>query len=343
MRKLFYAAVMLLLGTQIHAQEAEIFRLETEVRVDYTQEYQSGNIVNDASGFQGKYLNIRMDGQIAEGLTYSWRQRLNRVNTQTSFFTATDWATVDYAVNNWSLSAGRQIVAIGGYEYDMPPIDCYFNSEYWNNIACYQFGVSAAYAVGEKGDKLMFQFCESPFRRNALNVENREMFAYNLMWFGSHDFFNALYSLNMVEYLPGRYINYIALGNKFTVNNFDLELDIMNRAVALDELFGKDMSVMADFTWEAFDKLSFFAKFTYDFNKSKHIGDLCVTPGTDIVRVGGGIEYYPIKSTKNLRLHLTYCYTDGKATAAGVLRPQQSIVDAGVTWRMKLLNFKRNN
>ena len=68
-----------------------------------------------------------------------------------------------------------------------------------------------------------------------------------------------------------------------------------------------------------------------------------MTPGTDIVRVGGGLEYYPLKSTKNLRLHLTYCYTDGKAADAGVLRPQQSIIDAGVTWRMKLLNLKRNN
>ena len=343
MRKLFCAAVMLLMGTLLNAQEAEIFRLEAEVRVDYEQEYQLGNKINDVSGFHGQYLNLRMDGKIAEGLTYSWKQRMNKANTVSSFFNATDWVTVDYTVNKWSLSAGKQVVAIGGYEYDMAPIDCCFNSEYWNNIACYQFGVSAAYAVGNKGDKLMFQFCESPFRRNALNVDNEEMFAYNLMWFGSHGIFSSLYSLNMIECLPGRYINYIVFGNKFTVNDFDLELDVMNRAVALDELFGKDMSIMADFSWQAFDKLNIFAKITYDFNKSKHIGDLCVTPGTDIVRVGGGLEYYPLKSTKNLRLHLTYCYTDGKAADAGVLRPQQSIIDAGVTWRMKLLNLKRNN
>lgn len=334
---------MLLGCCALHAQKEELFRLETEIRVDYMQEYLGGGKVDAASGFKGKYLNFRIDGQITEGLTYSWRQRLNKPNGNSSFFDATDWATVNYNVDKWSFSAGRQVVGIGGFEYDKAPIDCYFNSEYWNNIACYQFGVSASYAVGSKGDNLMFQFCESPFRRNALNVAGKEMFAYNLMWIGSHDFFSSLYSVNMIEYLPGRFINYIVLGNKFTFSDFILELDIMNRAVSMDELLGKDMSVMADLSWHPLDRLSVFAKLTYDVNRSGRTGDLCVVPGTDILRVGGGIEYYPLKSTKNLRLHLNCCYTDGQSAATGVLRPHQTIVDAGVTWRMKLLNLKRNN
>lgn len=340
-RKLLYAAVMLLGCCALYAQEEELFRLETEVRVDYMQEYLEGGKVGAASGFKGKYLNFRIDGKIADGLTYSWRQRLNKPNNASSFFDATDWATVNYNVDRWNFSAGRQVVGIGGFEYDKAPIDCYFSSEYWNNIACYQFGVSASYAVGGKGDNLMFQFCESPFRRNALTVENKEMFAYNLMWMGSHGFFSSLYSVNMIEYLPGRFINYVVLGNRFAFSDFVLELDVMNRAVGLD--FGHDMSVMADLSWHPLDRLSLFAKLTYDVNKSEQTGDLCVLPGTDILRVGGGLEYFPLKSTRNLRLHLNCCYTDGQCASAGVLRPHQTIVDAGVTWRMKLLNLKRNN
>lgn len=325
----------------LSAQEAELFRLETEVRVDYMQEYQSGNKIDDASGFKGKYLNFRIDGRIAPGLTYSWRQRLNKPAANASFFDATDWATVNYNIDRWTLSAGRQVVGIGGFEYDKAPIDCYFNSEYWNNIACYQFGVSASYAVGTKGDNLMLQFCESPFRRNALNVENKEMFAYNLMWTGTHDFFSSLYSFNMIEYLPGRFINYIVLGNKFTFSDFILELDIMNRTVSVEEPVGKDMSVMADLSWHPLERLSIFAKLTYDVNRSGEVGDLCVVPGTDIIRFGGGLEYYPLRSTRNLRLHLNCCHTSGQAAPTGILRPHQTIVDAGITWRMKLLDLKR--
>ena len=321
--------------------ERDLFRLEAEVRIDYAQDYIAGNKTDDASGFKGRYLNVRMDGQIAKGLTYSWRQRLNKPALSSSFFDATDWATVNYKINRWDFSAGRQVVGIGGFEYDKAPIDCYFNSEYWNNIACYQFGVSASYAVGKKGDYLMFQFCESPFRRNALNAKNEELFAYNLMWIGSHDFFSSLYSLNMIEYLPGRYINYIVLGNRFCIGDFVLELDVMNRAVKADELFGKNISVMADLVWSPMESLNVFAKLTYDFNHSENIGDLCVLPGTDILRFGGGVEYFPLKSNRNLRLHLDCCYTDGKAAVAGVLRPDQTLVEAGVTWRMKLLDLKR--
>lgn len=343
MKKLFYAAVMLLVCSVLSAQEAELFRLEAEVRVDYMQEYLEDDKVDAASGFKGKYLNFRIDGKIAEGLTYSWRQRLNNVKTNSSFFDDTDWATVNYNIGRWNFNAGRQVVGIGGYEYDMAPIDCYFNSEYWNNIACYQFGVSASYEVRNKGDNLLFQLCESPFRRNALNVSNKEMFAYNLMWYGNHGCFSSIYSLNMVEWMPGRFINYITLGNRFVFGDFDLELDYMNRAVSFNRFIGGDMSVMADFAWHVSDRVTLFAKLTYDVNNTDEIGDLCVTPGTDILRVGGGIEYYPLKSTKNLRLHLNCCYADGKSPVSAVIRPKQTIVDAGVTWRMKLLDLKRKN
>lgn len=342
MKKLLCAAVLLLGYGLLDAQDEDVFRLETEVRVDYMQEYQTGSKIHDVSGFKGKYLNFRMDGRIAEGLTYSWRHRLIKPQQNSSFFDATDWAVVNYDIDRWTFSAGKQVVGIGGFEYDKAPIDCYMNSEYWNNIACYQFGVSVSYAVGGKGDNLMFQFCESPFRRNTMNPEGRELFAYNLMWTGRHDFFSSLYSLNMIEYMPGKFINYVALGNRFTFGNVVLELDLMNRAVSVDDFLGKDMSVMADLHWSPLKRLDIFAKFTYDVNRSSKPGDLCVAPGTDIIRVGGGLEYYPLKSTRNLRLHLNCCYTDGQCAAEGVLRPRQTIIDAGVTWRMKLLDLKRN-
>lgn len=338
----FLVSVLLALSAfAVSAQDNELLTLRIEARLDYMQEYRSAGKIDGGSGFKGRYLNIRMDGNLADGLTYSYRQRLNKPNANASFFDATDWLTLTYSRRNWGVSAGKQVVAIGGYEYDRAPIDLYFCSEYWNNIACYQMGVSGFYTTDDSRDKILFQFCESPFRRNALNAGNKEMFAYNLMWYGSHGFFSPMYSLNMIEWLPGRFINYVVLGNRFEFGRFALELDYMNRAVSAKDFFGRDFSVMGELSWKPVERLNVFIRATYDLNNTGEEGDLCVASGTDLFRVGGGVEFYPLKNSRNLRLHLNCCYTDGRSPAAAVLQPKQTIADAGITWNMNMLNIKR--
>lgn len=51
------------------------------------------------------------------------------------------------------------------------------------------------------------------------------MYAYNLMWNGRHGFFEAIWSANLLEYAPDRYISYLALGNRFSFGKVALELD----------------------------------------------------------------------------------------------------------------------
>lgn len=339
MKYYFISVIVALLPITVYAQNSELLRLRIEARLDYTQEYIKDVKVNDNSGFKGKYLNIRMDGNLAEGLSYSYRQRLNKPNVNATFFDATDWITMTYQYKNWSVSAGKQVVAIGGYEYDKAPIDLYFCSEYWNNIACYQMGVSGSYTTTAGKDQILFQFCESPFRKNPSNLSNKEMFAYNLMWYGNHGFFSSMYSINFMEYLPGKYINYIALGNRFTFGKFALELDIMNRAMSGSDFLFNDYSIMGELSWKPIDRLNVFVRASYDRNKTV-TGDFCVAPGTDLVRAGAGVEFFPLKNYKNLRLHLNCCYTDGDSPSTTVLRPEQTIVDAGLTWYMNLLNIK---
>lgn len=343
MKHLLSAALIFLISLPLAAQESSLARLDVEARIDYMQEHISDTKINDASGFKGKYLNIRLDGNITDNVSYSYRQRLNKPNKDASFFDATDWITVSYAIRNWTLSGGKQVVGIGGFEYDGAPIDLYYCSEFWNNIACYQLGVSAALATTSQNDRFTLQFCESPFRRNVMNIENKEMFAYNLMWTGSHGFFNSLYSVNFIECLPGKFINYIVLGNRFTFGNFRLDLDLMNRAVSARELFGKDFSVMCELKWSPLKRLEIFAKATHDSNSSSQAGDWCVRPGTSVTRFGGGLEFYPLKNSKNLRLHINCCHTIGKTVETGVLRDNQTIIDTGLTWKMNMLNLKRRH
>ncbi|MBQ7878108.1 MAG: porin [Bacteroidaceae bacterium] len=342
MKKRTLLGLLMLCCATLFAQENRLINLRMEARADYQSEYRNSSAVNDNSGFKGKFLNIRMDGNITDDFSYSYRQRLNKPNGNASFFDATDWIYLTYTNSNWSLSAGKQVVGIGGYEYDRAPIDLYFCSEYWNNIPCYKIGASVAYTTDSGKDKYLLQVCESPFRDNQFNIENKQMYAYNLMWYGSHGWFNTIYSTNIIEFLPGKYINYIVLGHKVNFGCFSLELDIMNRATDEHAFFGKDMSIMGELQWRPLESLNVFAHVTYDVNNTDAAGDFCVVPGTEITRVGGGVEFYPIKGSPDVRLHLNGCYTYGcNGNSAGALQPEQTILAAGITWRMNLLSLKR--
>ena len=121
--------------------QGELVRLKMQTRIDYQREYMGGEAVKDNCGFKGKYFMLLLDGRINEHFSYAYRQRLNKENSRPSFFDATDWAYLTYQPDrHWSIAAGKQPVAVGGYEYDANPVDVYYASEYWNNIPCFQLG-----------------------------------------------------------------------------------------------------------------------------------------------------------------------------------------------------------
>ncbi len=340
MRKMLCAAVIAACGVTGMAQDSDqtLLNLKVEARLDYQRDWLDGDVVKDNTGFEGKFLNIKADGNITDNLSYSWRQRLNKQHSDRTFFDATDWVYLNYNVGRWSIAGGKQVVTIGGWEYDRAPIDLYGCSVFWNNIPCYQIGGSVAYNFSQ-ADKLSLQLCESPF----FTPEDRDLYAYNLMWQGHHGIFKALYSINMIEYAPGHYINYIALGNKFTAGRVSLELDLMNRASSGQIFFLKDCSVMGELSFRPDPRWNLHAKMTYDVNHSGSAADLCVLPGTELTMAGAGAEFFPLSNKDHtLRLHANIYYSWGKnANSADVMQNKSTLFDLGVKWSMNLLSFKR--
>ena len=337
MKKTFYLLLMIVCAISVNAQENSLVDLKAEVRFDYQREYLDGDAVNSNSGFKGKYLNVMLNGTINEHFSYSYRQRLNKAHSSQSFFDATDWIHLTYKLNDqWKFNGGKQVVGIGGFEYDRAPIDLYFCSEYWNNIPCYQFGVSVTYSTKKGNDSFMAQVCESPF-----NFQADDLYAYNLMWYGSHGWYNSIWSVNAQEYASGKFIYYIALGNEFKMGNAKLQLDLMNRATEGHAFFLKDCSVMGELSYMFGNKLNVYGKVTYDVNKTYSAGDLCVFPGTELTRVGAGLEFYPLKDgNRNLRFHAYFCQAFGKnGNEAGTMLPDQTIVDLGVKWKMDIIKL----
>ena len=330
---LFSAFLLLLITFPLAAQEAGPVNIGLMARVDYQREWQGGDAVKDNCGFKGKNVSIAIGGDLGGHFSYNYRQRLYRGHGSESFFNATDFLYLTYRPDErWSFSGGKQIVAIGGYEYDLAPIDIYFVSEYCSNIACYQMGVRAGYSFDQGRDRLSFQVCQSPFRR-----EHSDLYAYNLMWNGNRGCFDSIWSLNLIEYLPGKFINYLALGNQFTFGNFCVFADFMNRSLVDKMSFLRDFTLIGKVTYSFNNRLKVFGKVSYDRNDLDEEGDRCVSPGTSIGRVGCGVELFPLPD-KRVRLHAALCHTFGdNGNPAGSLLPDSQFLSFGLTWRMSLL------
>ena len=326
-----------------YEKENEIFRLGVEARFDYLNQAVAGNHDIAGSGFKVRYFNLRMDGQITPKFSYSWRQRFNRANTLSEFAYNTDWFNLTYKpIENLAISAGKQVLMIGGWEYDRAPIELYFCSEFWNNVNCYQIGASVAYTTNEGNDTILFQACQSPYDTTSESVD---YYAYNLYWSGSHGCYTALYSLNFMQYGKGQYDKYIALGNQFKFGDATIQLDLMNRGTTVRDLLFDNFSVMGEFSYLIADRVNVFGKATYDKIGNSAIAASGLIPGTELTCVGGGVEYYPLggKGNRDIRLHAAYAYNFGENTnIAGTALPKGSFFTFGLTWKIDVIEGVKN-
>ena len=334
-------ALLLLSSTTVMAQETKPVSLQVEARADYQCINIDGKKIKEGSGFKGNVVNIILKGDISPKFSYAFRNRLNGINKDYNFFNSTDWLYLKYKPNkNVSLIAGKYIVLVAGYELLPAPIDCYFLSEFCYNFPCYQWGLVGELTTNSGNDVFSAQICQSPYQKVYENKAGKaaEMYAYNVAWNGRHGFWEPFWSVNMSEYAPHKFINYISLGNKFHLaDNLQLELDYWNRAASGQGFIGKDCSVIGQVSYQPTEKLNVFAKASYEVNHAGTDADVAVVDGTELTRVGGGVEYYPLKE-KNVRIHGYYSYSFGKnANPAGVVQDKMSELNIGVTWRGKVL------
>ena len=81
------------LGT---AQENPKVDLRIEARGDLQNELIDGNVVDANTGFRGKQLNLRLNGNINDSWSYAYRQRRGKPNADASYFDAVDHLNLTY-------------------------------------------------------------------------------------------------------------------------------------------------------------------------------------------------------------------------------------------------------
>ena len=72
MKWLTLCAMLTLVAQSMKAQEHQLVeKLTVEARGDYSRDYHDGRYRQDYSGFQGRYLNVLMNGRINHQFSYS--------------------------------------------------------------------------------------------------------------------------------------------------------------------------------------------------------------------------------------------------------------------------------
>lgn len=313
-----------------------------DARGEYQHVQQADTTVHRQSGFKGKLLSLFVTGELTPKFSYAYRQRLNGINRDHSFFDSTDWLWLRWnASPNFSLLAGKWAVLTGTWEMDPPPIDCFQLAEFAYGFPCYAWGLVGIASTNSGHDKFMLQVCQSPFRKTLEHATGRDIdtYAYNLIWQGNHGFWHPMWGVNLIECMPGRYITYIGIGNRFLIGDrATIDLDFLNRSSSGHTYLFRDCSVMLQAQVRASRHVSAFLHGSYDVNRhSSTSRDLAITPGTEIKRLGAGLFLYPL-ADERLRIHAQYSYSWGTNTSpSAVLLDRQHFINLGVTWKMKLL------
>lgn len=352
LKRSFAAAMMALSLTTLTAtaddsqhrtEEEHLISLDLDARLDWQMVDYKGKMDRSQTGFIGKYIALKAHGQLTDGLTYTWRQRFSRTPKDQTFWDQTDILDINYRSGRFDVGAGKQVVLIGGYEYDRAPINLMCPNLFVANVACYQYGVSAGMYVGYD-DYLAFQVSQSIFA----TPSDRNLYAYNLMWRGSHDLtdmvrFETIWSVNEIEYLKGKFCNYVALGNKLVFNEkVTLLADVMIRTYPDNRPF-KNNTFMGELAWDISPKWKLTGKISYDCNRGVNMTDKTeVARGSQLAIAGAVVEWYPLRNARHLlKVHAAVFASHGSNyNPADLMQSDTMYGSVGLTWHMNLFNFK---
>ena len=328
MKTLRLTFLLLFLVPVAASAQQYVDRLYFDMRASFHQEVCDGQY---SSQVVGEHLNFQMSGHLTPKIDYRIRQRLNKkVFDERNMFNATDFMYINWQANDrWSFLAGKYEVLIGGYEYDATPIDVYYYSQFCNNLyQAFTFGAVANYRFADN-QHLIAQICNSPLSLGFQNV-----YAYNLAWSGQFaPWWKTIWSVNFVEDMDKKMVNYIALGNHFVFGDVFFDIDVMNRSGLTQRRFlMSDYSVISKIIWSV-GSWNICAKAGYEKNAIDNVDadgrayDLVIAPGTEYLYAGCGLEWFPLKSDR-LRFHGVYYWDNAE---------RRHTFELGVTWRVDVI------
>ena len=357
----FFGLAFLTLRASAQVDYSPIFttlRLEARADFDYLATRSSAPDTSmNHYGFNGRYFNLLIGGNLGSKFSYFFRQRIVATSGTARLFDNTDFLYLNFNPNEqWTIRLGKDAIAVGGFEYDAPPIDVLFSTTYWDNFYCFQLGASGVYKTKDGRNMIVAQVANSPYVYYGSGVGTglgkewkSGLMSYNILWSGTFGHFKTLYSVNMFERRKGSFMGYIALGHKLTYDRWDIYLDLLHHSVALDD-WGRNFGVVSCVNFLVTKDVNLFAKAAYEQNRSEadilsyqtsgNSLDCLVAAGHSYLLYGLGFEWRP-SFYKDVRLHgFVACRHDNEIARTSATGQAEStrILNAniGITWNMNI-------
>ena len=319
MRKLFVflGVVFWAIGSVVSAQEVDSSAplqmsswgdAKNEDVVDYipdiildTRTGYNRDIANGAGGFGATGLYLDINGNISPRLSYSFNHIIAASYLEAVGFGATQWLNFTYTLGDFGFTAGKLSTNMGNFEYDADVLDAYFemNSMVYNMLDCYQWGVAASWDPDES-NSVSFQFTNSP-----LSAGKSDMFAYNLGWRGGWEHYLPYWTVNLWQHGKGTYMKGLNLGNRLNFGGFSCDLEYMVRATDMKRFGKDDFNIIAAPSYSFGETVRLFGKFGWERTAADLPYDLAYEEykGGDYLYYGAGVEYFPFKENRDVRLH----------------------------------------
>jgi hypothetical protein len=317
---------------------------------DYFHLFMNMNGSFDANfndGFQdGEFkmheLRLEAKGNVTDWLSYRYRQRINRNNNGNvnidNLPSSIDWAGLGIQVDKrFSIFAGKQGAAYGGFETYINPIEGYEPTDLAKNLSCFLSGVNFIYDFTPT-QQLQLQILDaratsSVTEQYGAGYEASKLpLMYSLNWNARWaKVFTTRYSASLASEAKSNMMKYFAFGNRMQTPKFDGYVDIKysiedadNKGIITSMLptnkIGKVhdteyLSAMALLKFRVLPDWNLVIQGMYetaslrkDFDgaeKGKYRTSLAYI---------GGVEYYPIKKS-NLHFFLMYVGRSYKYTS----------------------------
>lgn len=322
----------------------------------------------ERANFRMNQLRLEIKGNITDRIYYRYRQRLNRDNHALELDnlpSSIDYAAVGFHVTDkFSVFAGKQCTAFGGFEFDLNPIDVYQYCDMIEYMSNFLTGVDFSYWLTPEHE-IRFQIVDS---RNGTFAElypdapkdirqAKTPLGYTLNWNGNfwENQLRTRWSASIFHEAKDKNWYYYALGTEVVLSRFLGFFDFMYSNEDIDRTgiiskiasfsdYGRAMdtrymSLVLHLNYRICPKLNIFAKGMYETaSVSKAREELEKGKYRTSWGYLGGLEYYPME--ENLHFFITYIgrsfdYTDrAKVLGAGNTNPQR--IEIGLIYQLPM-------
>lgn len=225
----------------------KVFNLDLELHAGFYADFTDGKL--DEAAFRFKDVKVDVTGEVTDRLFYWYRQKINSGYGNLSLENLSEsieYAYIGYKLTDrLTLTAGKQDVFYGGFEYDPNPLMIYEYSDMNEYVLCYLTGVGLGYEA-TPSQEFRIQITNS--RMGTLEEDYGPLpegmekpkvpLFYTFNWNSSYadERINLRYSASAAEQAHKKYMYTFFAGQNIDIAPWYAYLDVMYTRGALDPL-----------------------------------------------------------------------------------------------------------